>query len=124
MEPGAGRWIHVVGKFLRQHRPPRRVDMATCHVSRARSTKRKPDYGTDGSARSAIGLVRPSRGEGGRSVSLGIPVGCLQALRRSWLFGSVSDRVDCADRDWFGPGAERRLQWLRLLRRVVSVWGD
>jgi hypothetical protein len=30
---------HMVGKFLRQHRPPRRVDMAIRHVSRARSTK-------------------------------------------------------------------------------------
>ena len=56
-----GRRLHVVGKFLRQHRPPRRIDLASRHVSRTRSTKGKSDHGTDGSARSAIGLIRHSR---------------------------------------------------------------
>jgi hypothetical protein len=37
---------------------------------------------------------------------------------------SVPDRVDCSDRGRFGVGARRRLQWLRLLRRLVSIRRD
>ena len=47
MEPGAGRRFHLDGKFIRQHRPSRRLDLATRHVRRARSTKRKSDRRPD-----------------------------------------------------------------------------
>src|SRR6266576_1731315 len=60
MESGAGRWIHMVGKFLRQHRPSWRIDLETRDVSRARSTKRKSDYRTDGPA-SRTGHYGPDR---------------------------------------------------------------
>src|SRR6266576_2071048 len=103
MESGAGRRVHVVGKFLQQHRRPRRIDVATRDVSRARSTKRKSDYRSDGPAsrtgqygsdRSAIRHVRRRPGGGGRSVPLGFPVRRLQALRRRGLSGGVSGRID------------------------------
>ena len=59
-----------------------------------------------------------------RSVSLGFSVRCLQALRRSRLPRSVSDRLNRAHRSRFGPCAERCLQRLRLLRCLLSFWCD
>ena len=47
MEPSARRRLHLVRKFLRQHRPSRRIDLAARHVPRAGSTKGKPNHRTD-----------------------------------------------------------------------------
>ena len=58
------------------------------------------------------------------SISLGFLVRRLQALRRSRLPRSMSDRLDRAHGSWLGAGAERCLQRLRLLRRLVSVRRD
>ena len=59
-----------------------------------------------------------------RSISLDFSVRCLQTLRRSRLSRSVSDRIDRAHRSRLRPGAERCLQRLRLLCRLVSVRRD
>ena len=121
MEPGAGRRVHLVGKFLRQHRPPRRIDLATRHVPRAGSIKRKSDYGSMGLLRSAI---RDRQSAIGGSVPLGFSVRRLQALRRGRLSGGVSNRIDRAHGSRLRSGAERCLQRLRLLRRLVSIRRD
>src|SRR5438477_6642582 len=55
---------------------------------------------------------------------MGISIRRLQALRRSRLSGSVSDRIDRAYRGWLGARAERCLQWLWLLRGVVPLRGN
>src|SRR5213082_558605 len=59
-----------------------------------------------------------------RSISLGFPFRCLQALRRSRLPRSLSDRRDPAHGSWLSPRSKRCLQRLRLLRRLLPVWRD
>ena len=63
------------------------------------------------------------RGYGG-SVSLGVFVGCVQALRECGMSGGLPDGFDCADGVWRRVCAERYLQRVRILRGVVSVWCD
>ena len=74
---GASTWRHVM--FLEQDRQ-----------------KGNQITGPMGLPDPQIGLVRCSRGEGGGSVSLSLPVGCLQTLRTSRLSRSVPDGVDCS----------------------------
>ena len=59
-----------------------------------------------------------------RSVSVDLSFRCLQALRRSRLPRSVSNRLDRADRGRLRSRARRCVQWLRILRRLLSIWRD
>jgi formate dehydrogenase iron-sulfur subunit len=60
----------------------------------------------------------------GASISLGFSFRRLQALRECGMPGSLSHGVNHAHRRWIRSSAEGRMQWLRILRGLLSVWRD
>ena len=113
MERSARRRFRLVWKFLRQHRPSRRLDLAPCSLRRAESFERRPNRRSD--------VVRQRRRG---SIPLDLSLRRLQTLREGRLPRSLSHRLDRPDRSRLRPRAERRLQWVRLLRRRLSLRRD
>src|SRR5262249_10498451 len=59
-----------------------------------------------------------------QSISMGIFVGCVQALRECRMHGGVPDGFDRTNGIRRRVRAERYLQRVRILRGVVPVWRD
>ena len=95
--------MNLDGLLVRQHASARRIYVAPRDVSR---TARRG---------------RPTASGYGESVPVDFLVGRLQTLWECRMPGSVSDRRDRPDQRRLGAGADRCLQWLRLLRGVVPV---
>src|ERR1700685_3855693 len=106
MERSARRRLRVERSLLRQHPEFGRIHMAACDVSGAAANGGAANWGYE------------------RSVPLGFSLGSLQTHRGYRMPGGLPHWVNRAHRYRFRPCTKRRMQWLRVLHSLMSLWRD